>query len=168
MKKSYLSLKPLGSYVNDLIARLKCLQECYDNGAPPVFWVSGFFFTQAFSERDQNRTYAKKFSIVIDLLTFDFEVASPHTSFGVRSSRIHFREKRMRDKRTPKDVCGNANFGVPDDKNDETPPEDVVHVNGLSMEGSRWDREKRVIGESRGKALYESMPVMWLKPCKNC
>ena len=34
------------------------------------------------------------------------------------------------------------------------------------MEGSRWDREKRVIGESRGKALYDSMPVLWPKLCK--
>ena len=33
-------------------------------------------------------------------------VASPQTSFGVRSSRIHF--SRMRDKRIPKDVCGEA------------------------------------------------------------
>ena len=62
----------------------------------------------------------------------------------------------MRDKRTPKDVYGNANFEVLDDKNYETPPEDVVHVNGLSMEGCRWDREKRVIGASHGKALYDS------------
>ena len=30
-------------------------------------------------------------------------LASPQTSFGVRLSRIH-----MRDKRTPKDVCGEA------------------------------------------------------------
>ena len=33
-------------------------------------------------------------------------VASPQTSFGVRSSRIHF--SRMREERTPKDVCEEA------------------------------------------------------------
>ena len=33
-------------------------------------------------------------------------LASPQTSFGVRLSRIHF--LWMRDKRTPKDVCGEA------------------------------------------------------------
>ena len=43
---AYPSLKPLGSWVKDLILRCDFIQNWIKHGPPKSFWLPGFFYTQ--------------------------------------------------------------------------------------------------------------------------
>mmetsp|Transcript_42780 Transcript_42780/g.35956 ORF Transcript_42780/g.35956 Transcript_42780/m.35956 type:complete len:80 (-) Transcript_42780:466-705(-) len=44
----FLSVKPLTNWLTDLNARILFLKNWEKNGTPYCFWMSGFFFPQAF------------------------------------------------------------------------------------------------------------------------
>ena len=66
---SYLSLKPLASWINDLILRAKFISDWLYNGPQLSYWISAFFFTQGFNIAVIH-TYTLKTEEAIDKLTF--------------------------------------------------------------------------------------------------
>jgi len=65
----YLSLKPLGSWFKDFVARFEFMEAWLKTGPPDAFWMSAFFFPQGYMTAAQ-QTYARATKIPIDTLDF--------------------------------------------------------------------------------------------------
>ncbi|KAJ9465464.1 Dynein-1-beta heavy chain [Diplonema papillatum] len=70
---SYPSLKPLGAWLNDLLARLIFSRTWLREGEPKSFWLPGFYSPHGFMTGIL-QGYARQCSVSVDLLGFSFTV----------------------------------------------------------------------------------------------
>eukprot|EP01064_Diplonema_japonicum_P003207 TRINITY_DN1209_c2_g1_i1.p1 TRINITY_DN1209_c2_g1~~TRINITY_DN1209_c2_g1_i1.p1 ORF type:complete len:4214 (+),score=1112.95 TRINITY_DN1209_c2_g1_i1:49-12642(+) len=125
---AYPSLKSLSDWVKDLLCRVKFIKDWYEQGHPVVYWLSGFYFPQAFMTGSK-QNFARAMQISIDTVSFNTLVLA--------------------------------------EDNPDKRPEHGTYVNGLFMEGARWDKSQSSVIESRPKELYTTMPPFWFQPVQH-
>ncbi|EUB58897.1 Dynein heavy chain 3, axonemal [Echinococcus granulosus] len=191
--KSYPSLKPLGSYVVDLLARLKdpltylsdlnsfslhgiffmpsnngnrlnFFNEWITFDSPPVFWISGFYFTQSFLT-GVLQNFARKYTIPIDMVGFDFEMKRVYITSVLEppATSAHAEAAESNEEAAREQAQPDTTFGVPQRRNTFhglTKPDNGAFITGLFMDGARWDSEAGVVVESKTKVLFDAMPVV--------
>jgi dynein heavy chain len=72
------SLKPLASWVTDMIARVEFMRLWLHNGEPVSFWLGGFFFPQGFMT-GVSQNYSRKYKVAIDTLKWAFKCTQHET-----------------------------------------------------------------------------------------
>jgi len=78
-KVSFPSLKPMSSYVADLVTRMTMFTDWIEQSHPENYWISGFFFTQSFLT-GQLQNYSRKNKLPIDTLMWTFHVMKKDVS----------------------------------------------------------------------------------------
>jgi len=82
VKKGFLSLKPLASWIEDCNARIDFLSKWISGGTPHVYWISGLFFPQAFFTGNL-QNFARQRTVAVDRLSFAFDFRDDITSDDV-------------------------------------------------------------------------------------
>uniref|UniRef100_A0A8C5LU47 Dynein axonemal heavy chain 6 n=1 Tax=Leptobrachium leishanense TaxID=445787 RepID=A0A8C5LU47_9ANUR len=147
---AYPSLKPLGSWVKDLMLRTAFIDAWIRIGQPKSFWISGFFFPQGFLTGTL-QNHARKYNLPIDELNFHYNVLPYYRDQGAvieALKTIQFGEELPMDAQLPS-------------------PEDGVLVHGMYMDASRWDDEDMVIEDALPRQMNPMLPVVHFEPRQN-
>jgi len=71
--KAYPSLRPLASWFEDMLLRVKFVDDWIHIGKPKVYWISCLFFPQGFLT-SVLQAFARKNMIAVDILSFEIIV----------------------------------------------------------------------------------------------
>ncbi|XP_028810647.1 dynein heavy chain 6, axonemal isoform X2 [Denticeps clupeoides] len=146
-RSAYPSLKPLGSWVNDLTMRTSFFQDWIARGQPKSFWISSFFFPQGFLTGTL-QNHARKYNLPIDELGFGFSVLPVY-----------------RDQVAVSEALRTLSLEAKLDMDEELPNmEDGVLVHGMFMDACRWNDTNMVIQEPLPGEMNSMLPVVHFEP----
>ncbi|XP_066123630.1 dynein axonemal heavy chain 6 [Saccopteryx bilineata] len=147
---AYPSLKPLGSWVKDLILRTSFVDLWLKRGQPKSFWISGFFFPQGFLTGTL-QNHSRKYNLPIDELSFKYNMIPTY-----------------RDQAAVIEAAKIVKFGEVLPMDLELPsPADGVLVHGMFMDASRWDDNEMVIEDALPGQMNPALPVVHFEPQQN-
>ncbi|XP_004691642.1 PREDICTED: dynein heavy chain 6, axonemal [Condylura cristata] len=147
---AYPSLKPLASWVKDLILRTAFVDLWLKRGQPKSFWISGFFFPQGFLTGTL-QNHARKYNLPIDELSFKYNMVATYRDQAAvieAAKTIQFGQELPMDKELPS-------------------PDDGVLVHGIFMDASRWDDKEMVIEDALPGQMNPMLPVVHFEPQQN-
>lgn len=81
-------MKPLASWIIDCNDRINFLNNWIENGTPIVYWMSGFFFPQAFLTGNL-QNFARKKTIAVDRVSFRYDMKDHLTKDKVTEKPEH-------------------------------------------------------------------------------
>lgn len=148
MTKSYPSLKSLNGYVADLVERLTMFDNWLQLLPPKVYWLSGFYFPQAFLTGTL-QNFARQRALPIDNIGFCFSVEKALT-LQVQEYP-HINRVNIAESRSDLDLS-------------LTPPTSGTYCYGLYLDGARFDLQSMKLADSKPKELFSRCPVLWFKP----
>ncbi|KPA85080.1 putative dynein heavy chain [Leptomonas pyrrhocoris] len=82
---SYASLKPLGAWYRDLLARVHFIRTWVQKGEPAAFWIGGFFNPSAFMT-GVYQAYARAESVSVDKLGFQYAVLDTAAAHAIKAA----------------------------------------------------------------------------------
>ncbi|KAI5628238.1 dynein heavy chain 6, axonemal isoform X2 [Silurus asotus] len=147
---AYPSLKPLGSWVQDLALRTAFIDSWINRGQPKSFWISGFFFPQGFLTGTL-QNHARKYNLPIDELNFRFNVTTVYRDQAIINEGL---KNLGEDKELEQDQK------LPSIK-------DGVLVHGMFMDSSRWDDVNMVMEDALPGVMNPMLPVVQFEPQQN-
>lgn len=171
-KVAYPSLKPLSSWTKDLTRRVGFMRGWLSSGQPSCFALPAFFFPQV-PRRQSNITPKLHLLMPHAHATCHVHIHA-HTAdchlnaqgFMTGLLQMHARRYAIPiDSLTFSYAIRSQESGaeiVPSEV-----PSDGVLIDGFFLEGARWDRESRLLVDSRQGVIRDAFPVVHFMPAQD-